>query len=291
MVSLHATGGMALAAAPSVQAAAACHPPVPEGIDRSYKRRLSGATSLEERLASLDLHPPGHEPSLSETTAGDRLASAPEPQHAAMTEQPAAGRDVLKQSAAAAPDTPAPLHDDPLRRPVDPATPFAAASKSLAPGADDGVRADPGEQSGVQERQGEPPGRAGPAAGALGAGVADVRLLELFTGFVSHEQLDACIGNTSERRAARRQETTHWIKMRGPGDHPRRPLLLIILFQLAILSRLFCKPARKPAQPLFALSCLQRGVLHRVLIPGLHAILHPVILASGLCVVRKEDCC
>ena len=42
--------------------------------------------------------------------------------------------------------------------------------------------------------------------------------LPLFTGFVSHEQLEAVIGNTShERWLASRKELTHWVKMRGPG--------------------------------------------------------------------------
>ncbi len=42
--------------------------------------------------------------------------------------------------------------------------------------------------------------------------------LPLFTGFVSHEQLEAVIGNTVyERRAASRKELLHWVKMRGPG--------------------------------------------------------------------------
>ena len=39
--------------------------------------------------------------------------------------------------------------------------------------------------------------------------------LPLFTGFVSHEQLEAVIGNTPhERRLASRKELTHWVKMR-----------------------------------------------------------------------------
>ena len=42
--------------------------------------------------------------------------------------------------------------------------------------------------------------------------------LPLFTGFVSHEQLEAVIGNTAyERWAASRKELLHWVKMRGPG--------------------------------------------------------------------------
>ncbi len=240
IVSLYATGGMALAAAPSMQAPAAPCPAVSEGIDRSYKRRLSGATSLEERLASLDLHPAGHEQSLPENTSQGPIATVPEAQHAAVAEQPDAGRELLEQAAqqrqqqvaAAAPDMPPPLHDDPLRRPAAPATPFTAASKSLASAADDVVRAEHGGQSGVQEQQGDPAQPAGPAV-ALG----DVRPLELFIGFVSHEQLDACIGSTSERRAARRQETTHWIKMRGPGED----LLVVVPLHFPLqLSRKFC---------------------------------------------------
>ena len=44
--------------------------------------------------------------------------------------------------------------------------------------------------------------------------------LPLFTGFVSHEQLEAVIGNTAyERRAASRKELLHWVKMRGPGKN------------------------------------------------------------------------
>ena len=42
--------------------------------------------------------------------------------------------------------------------------------------------------------------------------------LPLFTGFVSHEQLETAIGSTSyERRLASSRELTHWVKMRGPG--------------------------------------------------------------------------
>ena len=42
--------------------------------------------------------------------------------------------------------------------------------------------------------------------------------LPLFTGFVSHEQLETAIGSTSyERRLASSKELTHWVKMRGPG--------------------------------------------------------------------------
>ena len=47
--------------------------------------------------------------------------------------------------------------------------------------------------------------------------------LPLFTGFVSHEQLEAVIGSTShERWLASRKELTHWVKMRGPGEQPHR---------------------------------------------------------------------
>ena len=46
----------------------------------------------------------------------------------------------------------------------------------------------------------------------------DVIDLPLFTGFVSHEQLETAIGSTSyERRLASSRELTHWVKMRGPG--------------------------------------------------------------------------
>ena len=42
--------------------------------------------------------------------------------------------------------------------------------------------------------------------------------LPLFTGFVSHEQLETAIGSNSyERRLASSRELTHWVKMRGPG--------------------------------------------------------------------------
>lgn len=57
-----------------------------------------------------------------------------------------------------------------------------------------------------------------------GSGASHVRAAEsavdlpLFTGFVSHEQLEAAIGSTSyERRLATSKELTHWVKMRGPG--------------------------------------------------------------------------
>lgn len=50
--------------------------------------------------------------------------------------------------------------------------------------------------------------------------------LPLFTGFVSHEQLEAVIGNNSyERRLASKKELTHWVKMRGPGQKPSSWLL------------------------------------------------------------------
>ena len=47
--------------------------------------------------------------------------------------------------------------------------------------------------------------------------------LPLFTGFVSHEQLEAVIGSTShERWLASRKELTHWVKMRGPGEQAHK---------------------------------------------------------------------
>jgi hypothetical protein len=41
--------------------------------------------------------------------------------------------------------------------------------------------------------------------------------LVVFTGFVSHEQLEDVIGNSWERRAAAKKQSTHWVKMKGPG--------------------------------------------------------------------------
>lgn len=199
VVSLSATGGMALAAMPGVDSAA-------DGRGGAgAKRSLSGATSLEERLAALNIQ---RSPSFNDLYAIENNTNTG-------AEVPEADEEASEQSGqhaqgASPPRLQEAAHDDPLRRAEAPSTASASTIASQAARREDaaGPSREPGSR-GQEQMEG------GASAGSAPSQPVDLRL---FTGFVSYEQLEAVIGNGWERRAAAKREMTHWIKMRGPGE-------------------------------------------------------------------------
>ena len=130
-----------------------------------------------------DEHPDSEQP-LHSTLAGMSLGGASpqsQPAHAQASEPAQADTELHGQSTEAS-------FDDPLRR---------------------GQRPD-AQRDVLQGQEGNAVHHARAAENAVD--------LPLFTGFVSHEQLETAIGSTSyERRLASSKELTHWVKMRGPG--------------------------------------------------------------------------
>lgn len=194
VVSLSATGGMALAAMPGMQAAAAAS----TDSTAEAKRSLSGATSLEERLAALDLQTPAADESATDLPTAPGSVEKPEAHSKASGQHPQQHSQPASASEA--------FHDDPLRRANPPSTVSTGLSKPRA-------AAREGEARPVLPGSAGQGGQAG--TGDPGGPVVNV---QLFTGFVSYEQLEEVIGSGWERRAAARKEMTHWIKMKGPGE-------------------------------------------------------------------------
>lgn len=226
VVTLAATGGMALAAtqAKSLSNPAPGSLPQPGNITQSaalppvsiatlgYTDPLAAsaaeaeADSLGGRLGalSLDRQDPGHV-----DTAGSTGATTPEGSRTDLSGA-GAGKEGEKESQA---------FDDPLRRPTSladislPSRPQGLSSISQLGG--DQLALGSSDQHGIstaglpRRRQsvGLDVGKAGAAAHSL----------PVFTGFVSHEQLEAVIGNSWQRKAAVKAQSTHWVKMRGPG--------------------------------------------------------------------------
>ena len=198
VVSLSATGGMALAAMSSINSAADAGT---GGSGAGAKRSLSGATSLEERLAALNIL---RSPSFDELYAIDTDTGA---------QQPEAGKEASEQQpqGASPPQPQEAAHDDPLRRSTASAgsTPPQAARREDAAG--------PLPEHGSQREKGPEGGASG------GSGASQPVDVQLFTGFVSYEQLETVLDNGWERRAAAKREMMHWIKMRGPGETVTAP--------------------------------------------------------------------
>jgi hypothetical protein len=227
VVTLSATGGMALAATHAsallgaATLASAAQRPVngehgtegpPLHRDSAGGAKSGGAseatvddTGLEDRLGALSLH----RQQLTEAATQEELTAASLQSAVAQAAADAGGpltaagmqADLRTDQKLSQP------FDDPLRRPASvqnrtsPST--QAASRGTGP---------------LEGGAGVPKSAGASSSGDSSAGMGPS--LRLFTGFVSHEQLEEVMGNRWERRAAAKRQATHWVKMKGPGAAP-----------------------------------------------------------------------